>query len=314
MARALILGCTGQDGYYLTAHLEALGYDVAGLAPDGFYRGGTRVGAALEITDYEAIRDLLAELRPDEIYHLAAHHHASDEDPGDAAPLFEISLAVHFRSLFALLDGMRQVAPSCRLFYAATSLIFGYPETTPQNEDTPFNPVCAYGLTKASGVQLCRYFRDAHGLFCGAGILFTHESLRRRPNFLSRRIVQTAAAIKRGAAGELVIGDLDAVVDWGWAPEFVDAMHRMLRLDAPGDFVIASGRQRRIRDFVEAVFDAMELPCDGHVREDPARMVRRTRTIPLVGDITKLTAATGWRPAYDVGDMARDMVAAELGG
>lgn len=312
MTHALIVGCRGQDGRYLTRHLEAGGCEVTGLARDGLYRGDRRCGAAIEIGDRRAVAALLGDLRPDEVYHLAAHHHSAEEEVGDQATLVEESFRVHVAALYGLLEGIRETVPSCRLFYAASSLVFGEPAGSPQTERTPVAPVCVYGITKAAGLHLCRYYRRAHDLFCSAGILYTHDSPLRAPRFLSQRVVRTAVAIRRGEAEELVVGDLDARVDWGWAPDYVGAMQRVLSLDAADDFIIASGRASRIADFIDAVFEALALAPDGYLREDPARLVRNPSTVPLVGDFTKLNRATGWQPSCSVADMARRMVAAAL--
>ncbi len=311
--RALVVGCGGQDGAYLSRRLEAAGAEVFGLARDGLYSEGARAGEGVDLAQPDAVRGLIARIEPDRIYHLAAHHHSSEETPEDEALLFRRSFAVHVDALLALLEAIRCERPNCRLFYAASSLIFGAPATSPQNEQTAIAPICAYGITKAAGLHLCRYYRRTHGLFCSAGILYTHESPRRGPQFLSRRIVQTAIAIKGGTADELVIGDLDAVVDWGWAPDYVAAMEQILELDAPGDFIVATGRGTRVRDFVTAVFDTLGLAPGDAVREDPDRIVRDLRTMPLIGDYASLSAATGWRPSHQIGDIARMMVAAEQG-
>ncbi len=310
MTRALIVGCRGQDGQFLTQHLEASGYEVTGLARDGLYRDGRRCQDAIPIGDRGAVAALLDDLRPAEVYHLAAHHHSSEEEQGDHGTLVEESFSVHVGSLFAFLEAIRVTVPSCRLFYAASSLVFGEPAATPQTEHMPIAPVCIYGITKAAGLNLCRYFRKTHGLFCSTGILYTHESPLRSPRFLSQRVVQTAAAIKRGEAEELVVGDLNAIVDWGWAPDYVDAMHRVMLLDTADDFIVASGQPSRISEFVDAVFDALSLSPHGRVREDPTRIIRNPPAVPLVGDITKLNRATGWRPIHAIEDIACLMVAA----
>ncbi len=313
MTRALIVGCEGQDGQYLTAHLGQLDYQVTGVARDCLYVDGKYGGPAIDICDGQAMGELIASFEPDEIYHLAAHHHSSDEDAGDEGALFRLSFATHVDALLVLLEAMRKSAPQARLFYAASSLVFGEPSQSPQNEETPISPVCAYGITKAAGLQLCRYYRQTHGLFCATGILYTHESPRRPASFISRRIVQTAIAIAEGKADKLVLGDPKAVIDWGYAPDYVNAMHRVLQLDDAEDFIVASGKARRVREFIDAVFAAIDIPSAGHIHEDASLFVRKPRRVPLVGDYSKLSTATGWRPQRDLEDIAQLMVDAERG-
>ncbi len=310
MRRAIVVGCGGQDGYYLCEHLKGLGYCVMGLARDAAIDEAGNRHAPVSIDDPAQVRRLVADIRPDEIYHLAAHHHSSEEYPGDDLALFDKSFSTHTRSLLVFLDAIRTCAPAARLFYAASALVFGEAERAPQNEDTPMQPDCAYGISKAAGIQICRYYRTGHGLFCVAGILYSHESPRRPPRFVSRRIVQTAVRIASGKETELPLGDPEATIDWGYAPDFVDAMHRMLQIDTPQDFVVATGRPARLRDFVDLVFSRLDLEPEAHLRTDPGRMVRRRRT-PLVGDSSRLNAMTGWRPRHDLTDLARIMVDAE---
>ena len=312
MTVALIVGSAGQDGYYLTQQLRMQGYETVGLARDGCYRNGEWTGPPVDICAPTVVHDLIARVGPDEIYYLAALHHSSEENTGADAELFAHSFAVHVDALLALVEGMHRVTPSARLFYAASCLIFGEPAGAPQTEETPVAPICPYGITKAAGLEVCRYYRRRHGLFCAGGILYTHESPRRSPRFLSRRIVRQAVAISCGRAGELVVGDPDARVDWGFAPDYVDAMQRILRVDVPDDFIVATGQAHPVRDFIDAVFAALGLSPEGRLRIDPARIVRAQRGVPLIGNPAKLAAATGWRNTVDLEHLARLMVSAEL--
>ena len=270
MKRALVVGCTGQDGHYLGVQLKRLGYQVTGLARDGLFDDGQLSGPAIDICDGKVITELVASLQPDEIYHLAADHHASDQNTGDQETLFRLGFATHVEALLVLLEAMRNEAPRARLFYAASSLIFG-----------------------------------------AAGILYNHESSRRHPSFVSRHIVQTALAITKGITDKLVLGAPDAVIDWGYAPDYVDAMHRMLQIDRADDFIVASGKPRRLREFIDAVFGALDFPATGRIHKDVSRLVRVRHGEPLIGDSSKLFKATEWQPRHNLEEIARMMVEAE---
>ena len=170
-----------------------------------------------------------------------------------------------------------------------------------QDEATPFNPVCAYGITKAAGVHLCRFYRQECGLFASVGILYNHESPFRRPEFVSQKIIRGGLAVKEGRQSEIVLGDLAAQVDWGYAPDTVDAMVRILRHDVPDDFVVATGQLHSVREFVEEVFRRLGLDGRGHVREDPQIVRKRRRT--LLGNSDKLRQRTGWKPSVTFAEM-----------
>lgn len=310
MKRVLIVGCTGQDGSYLHEMAERRGDTVLGLARRMTRRTGEQPGPAIDIVDGTAVRDALAGFAADEIYYLAAYHHSSEQAQPETGELISRSFSTHVDGLVSFLEAMRTTAPQARLFYAASSHIFGNPPHSPQTEATPFAPISPYGISKAAGVEICRHYRRHHGLFCSTGILYNHESPRRPAHFLSQRIVRTALAIRRGTASRLTIGNLDATVDWGYAPDYVDAMMRTLQTATPDDFVVASGRSSRVRDFVACVFAQLSLDLSGQVVEDPSLVKKPEQGQILLGDPAKLMAVTGWRPRHDLKDMARLMTEA----
>lgn len=293
--KAFVVGSAGQDGTLLTAHLRARGYLVEGV---------TRAARTAE-----EIAALVADARPDEIYYLAAFHHSSEDPPIDPRVLVDTSVAVHVTQLVAFLDAIRKRSPATRLFYAASSLVFGDVIEAPQTEDTPLRPQCAYGITKSAGLQLCRLYRRSHGVFAAVGILYNHESSLRAPKFVSKKIVKAAVEIHRGLRDKLVLGSLAAEIDWGYAPDFVDAMHRILRLDAADDFIIATGETHSVRQFVELAFDRLGLDWRRHVEENAAVITRPP--LARVGDASKLARATGWRPSTSFVDMVHALVDAE---
>lgn len=294
--RALITGSGGQDGSYLYDLLSEDGWDVCGLTRRSLVRNG-QAGTPVDLEDAEAVNTLIKDFRPHRIFHLAAYHHSSEQGAGNDLSVPRKSLRVHVDALLNLLEGVARLAEECRLFYAGSSHVFGDPAEAPQTEDTPFDPKCPYGISKATGIGMCRLFRDRYSVFASAGILFNHESPRRPPHFLIPSIVRQGLAVQRGAADAITVGALDARVDWGYAPEYVDAMRRILEIDRPADFVIASGRLHSVRDVVNCVNRMLNLPASTAIREDATRLAKSPRRNPLVGDAGRLTAATGWRPA-----------------
>lgn len=290
MKKAIVVGARGQDGTLLSSLLEESGYHVLGIG-----RGD------IDISDPQAVRNLLS-THCDHVYYLAAHHHSSQDSTGSGErELFEKSHAVHAGGLLNFLDAILSRSPHTRLFYASSSLVFGSPHTEPQNESNPLNPSCIYGITKVCGMHLCRHFREKHGLFASTGILFNHESPLRHRKFVIPKIIHSALAISRGSREKLELGNLSARVDWGYAPDYVDAMHGLLCLDRPDDFVIATAETHSVQEVVEIVFGRLGLDWSRHVVESPAILTRRGPA--LRGDSSKLRHATGWHPTLDFPSM-----------
>lgn len=310
---ALIIGHSGQDGSYLSEALASREYSVLGLSRTGIEAVNCDPHPLVDVGDKVGIDRLLAQLRPREVYYLAAYHHSAETETPDDHEVFERSLATHAHGLLNVLEGLRRHAPDARLFYAASSHLFGDPVEVPQSEETPFRPTSPYGISKLLGVQLAGFYRRQHGLHCACGILFNHESPRRPPQFLSRKIAAAAAAIHAGHKQELRLGNLDAQLDMGYAPDYVDAMWRILQLPEPGDFVISTGKLITVRDLLEAVFSCLGLDWHDHVVEDPSILIRQTNRRPYVGDNTKLRQLTGWAPSTDLAHLARHLVESEIG-
>jgi GDPmannose 4,6-dehydratase len=307
MKRALIIGSHGQDGSYLYESLARQEYCMLGIDINTVCASFPNPPVPISIQDPAAITELIRRFGPDEVYYLAAFHHSSEDTLVDDAALFRTSCAVHVTALVNVLEALKHHAPQARLFYAASSHIFGAPITAPQDETTPLNPVCVYGITKAAGLQVCRFYRQKHGLYTSAGILYNHESPRRSAKFVSQKIVSTAIAIKKGEQTQLILGDLAAQIDWGYAPDYVEAMQQILQLPAPDDFVVASGTTHTVRDFVDGVFRALDLDWTRYVTEN-RKVVRQQVKRHLQGNTAKLRAATGWHPATSFTQMIRLMV------
>jgi GDPmannose 4,6-dehydratase len=309
--KAIVVGSAGQDGQLLCSQLSRRGYDVVGsvrAAPAG---GSSEVRqVAIDISSQAAVSALVADVVPDEIYFLAAFHQSATDDPGDFSELIRKSLDVNTISLVNFLDAIRGHSAATRLFYAASSHIFGLPQSTVQDEQTPINPVSAYGISKAAGLFACRHYRASYGTFASVGILYNHESELRAAKFISRKIARGAAAIKLGEAKTLTLGNLDAVVDWGYAPDYTDAMQKILQAPKPDDFVVASGQPHTVRDFARIAFEAVELDFSRYVISDDT-VLRRTSGA-LIGNPAHLTRTTGWRPSTDFPGMVRHLVKHEM--
>lgn len=312
--KALVVGCMGQDGRYLTEQLAAKGVEVVGLSRAGLHFADGSLDGAVRMDDKGFPEEIIATVRPDRIFYLAAFHHSSEDVVCRDAEVLRQSFAVHVDGLLDLLDALVIHHPSARLFYAASSHVFGAPVQTPQDENTSMLPHCPYGISKMAGVQICRLFRNNHNIFCSNGFLYNHESPRRRGSFLSRKIVKAAVAIQRCHLDALVLGNLDVWVDWGYAPDYTDAMIRILDLDQPDDFIIASGLLHSVRDFLTAVFECVGLDWHDWVRVDPALLKKAHRPGQLVGNPARLEAATGWRSSVNLRQLAKIMVEAEIQG
>ena len=276
--RAIVTGASGQDGSYLTELLSGRGYEVRGVD-----RGD------VDLLDRAAVADLVRGVEPREIYNLASPSFvpASWDDPVEVARLVAVGLTV-------LLEAIREVDPAIRLFQASSAEVYGVPAETPQSEDTPIRPVSPYGAAKAYGNFIVAAYRRRHGLHAGSGILYNHESPRRSADFLPSKVAQGVAAIAAGRQRELVLGDLHAQRDWGYAPDYVEAMWLMLQQDEPGDYVVATGELHTVQELVELAFERVGLDWRDYVRVDES--LRRGQDYQLVGDASKARDRLGWRP------------------
>jgi len=295
MRRALIVGSGGQDGRFL---FERLSEDCAVLGLDVGTVTAHRLGDAaprdpVDVGSADAVGRLVEHLAPDEVYYLAAHHHSSEEHPGEAQEL-QACFGVHVMGLVHFLEAVRKHVPRARLFYAGSSQMFGQPSAATQDESTPFAPRNAYAITKVAGAHTCALYRERYGVRASVGILYNHESPLRGPRFVTMRIARGARQATRDPGFKLTLGSLAAVVDWGYAPDFVDAMVRIVRQPGADDYVIATGEPHTVRDFVEVAFGHVGLDWRAHVGEDPT-LVRPARGT-AVGDASKLRARTGWKP------------------
>lgn len=307
MRRALIIGVGGQDGRLLARLLLDRQYAVRGWMRSEPATPAPCECVVVDIREPELVEAELRRSSPDEIYYLAAFHHATEDVIAlSGAELLRRSFDVHVLGLLNVLQAMEECCPRTRLFYAASSHVFGTPDSEWQNEETPLAPNSAYGISKAAGLQCCRLYRRQKGIFAATGILFNHESPLRKPSFLSQKIVLGALRAQQDPAYKLFLGDLQARVDWGYAPDYVDAMFRILQLPEASDFVVASGELHTVLEFVQAAFAALGLDWRRHVESDPRLLNKISH--PLRGDCGKLRAATGWSPSVSFVELVARLV------
>jgi len=308
--RALIIGSAGQDGRLLTAFLSSQNYRVVGVERARVTGLSTR-REALALEDRDGIAALVQEITPQEIYYLAAFDHSSSEAPGDRNELFAASKAVHCDGLENILTAMRHHAPAARLFYASSCMVFGAPKTAPQNEDCEIAPNSIYAETKAMGMEIIKRARKIEDLYCASGILYNHESLLRDTRFVIPGIVKGAVDVKLGVSKTLVLGDLRARADWGAAEDVVRAMYAMLRLDAPQDFVIGTGKLHSVGEAAELALKFLGLDPVQCLRTDPSILRRPPPAVPYQADSSALQKATGWSPMITLERLIRSMIESE---
>jgi GDPmannose 4,6-dehydratase len=312
--RALITGITGQDGSYLADLLLEKGYEVHGMVR----RASTETFQRLQhirdeivlhtgdLLDQRSLGDVLRSCQPHEIYNLAAMSFV-------AASWSQPVLTAEFTALGVtrMLEAMREVNADARFYQASSSEMFGKVREVPQNERTPFYPRSPYGVAKVYGHHITVNYRESYDLFACSGISFNHESPRRGLEFVTRKVSHAAAAIKLGLADELLLGNLDAERDWGYAKDYVEAMWLMLQRDEPGDYVIATGQAHSVRELMEVAFAHVGLDPERYVGTDP-RFLRPAEVEHLVGDYSKAREELGWEPRTGFEELVRLMVDSDL--
>ena len=318
MKRALITGITGQDGSYLAELLLAKGYEVHGLVRRVALEDARhRLSRILHIRDrlhlhaaslesFPSLYNAVNQIQPDELYHLAAQSFVSYSFD-DAFSTFRTNIdGTHY-----VLESVKQAAPKCKVYFAGSSEMFGNAPETPQNEETKFSPRSPYGISKVTGYDLSRNYREAYGLFVCSGILFNHESPRRGFEFVTRKITSHVARIKKGLIDKLPLGNLDASRDWGFAGDYVVAMWQMLQQPQPGDFVVATGESHSVREFCEIAFRCAGLDWQKHVVVDPD-FYRPAEIHQLIGDASRARRELGWSSTKSFEELVRSMVEHDL--
>jgi GDPmannose 4,6-dehydratase len=321
MKKALITGITGQDGSYLADLLLAKGYEVHGIIRrastfntsriDHLYQDPHVNGVRLflhygDLADSVSLMKLIYDLKPDEIYHLGAQSHVRvsfdiPEYTGDVTGLGAVRI----------LEAMRETGVKSRFYQASSSEMFGKVQEVPQTETTPFWPRSPYGAAKMYAYWITVNYRESYGMHATNGILFNHESPRRGPTFVTRKITRAVAAIKLGRQSELYLGNLEAKRDWGYAPEYVEAMWRMLQADEGDDYVVATNETHSIKEFLEAAFGQVNLDWRDYVKYDP-KYERPAEVDLLIGNPAKAKKKLGWEPKVRMAELAKIMVEADL--
>ncbi len=295
MKQAIVIGVDGQDGTLLYDLLLKKEYSVVGIARNRVQSSSATSFDQIDILRFDQVCHLIKKLQPSEVYYLAAFHHSSENLPADNIELLGNSYQVNVAGLANVLEAIRTFSSKTRLFYAASSHIFGEPEEKMQNENTPIRPNSIYGITKAAGLALCQFYRSEFGIYAAVGILYNHESELRAESFLSQKIIKGAVSIKRGKQKKLVLGDLHAIVDWGYASDYVRAMQLILNAKFADDYVIATGEPHTVLDFVQTAFGHLGLDWSLNVEE--GQHIVRKPSFCRVGDSSKLKKKTGWKPS-----------------
>ena len=320
MRKALITGITGQDGSYLAEFLLSKGYEVHGIIRRASTFNTVRIDHIYvdphdpharfflhygDISDSEQISNIVYNIKPDEVYHLAAQSHVrvSFDVP-------EYTGNVTALGTTRILDAIKRGGKNMKFYQASSSEMFGN-SPSPQNEETPFRPRSPYAAAKVYAYWMTLNYREGYGLFACNGILFNHESPRRGETFLTRKVTMAMANILAGRQKTLYLGNLDAKRDWGYAPEYVEAMWKILQLDKPEDFVIGTGEAHSVREFVEKAFSYVDLRFEEHVEID-SRYFRPTEAEELVADSRKAGRKLGWVPKIKFEDLVKIMVDADM--
>lgn len=318
MKKALITGITGQDGSYLSDLLLEKGYEVHGIvrrvALEHPQARMWRIRHNLDrihihnasMESYASIFNILSDVKPDECYHLAAQSFVSYSFEDEFS-----TIDINLNGTHYVLSALKRQAPDCRFYFAGSSEMFGRVKETPQDEDTPFHPRSPYGISKMAGFELTRNYREAYGLFAVSGILFNHESPRRGGEFVTRKITSAAAKAKLGIEKEIRLGNLEAKRDWGHARDYVRAMWLMLQQDDPEDFVIATGKTRSVKEFLETAFSHLNLDYNDYLTIDD-QLYRPSEVHLLQGDASKAQRKLNWFPTVSFEELVQEMVEGDL--
>lgn len=316
MKKALIIGISGQDGTYLAELLIGKKYQVVGTSRDANMKSFSNLSSlkikdrvelhSMSLTEFRSVIQVINKVRPDEIYNLSGQSSVGLSFEQPVETFNSISMGT-----LNLLEVLRYIGYKGKLYNAGSSECFGNSDGTSADENTPFHPRSPYAMAKSAAYWAVANYREAYGLYSCSGILFNHESPLRPDRFVTQKIVKTACRIAKGSKEKLYLGNIEIQRDWGWAPEFVDAMWRMLQLPEPQDFVIATGKTYALKDFVEKVFDVCGLNWKNHTETNP-NFLRPTDLMISSANTSKAKTLLDWVAEYDMYDVARMMVNYEM--
>lgn len=307
MKKAIISGASGQDGSYLSALLLKKNYEVWGLVRSPERPLVPAVHRKLvDVTKENEIRNLIQDIRPDEVYHLATGH-----EVGFKTDDVELTRETDFGSTRSFLKAIEDYSPKTKFFYASSSRVFGAVQSAPQNEAYPLSPISEYAKAKIASMNLVKQYRNEKNIFACTGILFNHESPKRNPFFITRKITQAAVKIKLGLEKELVLGDLDARRDWGYAGDFVEAMWMMLQVLTPEDYVVGTGKTHSVKDILKVAFAHLDLDWTLFVRIND-EFKRTPEPYEVVADISLIKNNLGWSPKKSFEEIIIEMVDADM--
>jgi GDPmannose 4,6-dehydratase len=314
---ALITGITGQDGSYLTELLLKKGYEVHGIVRRESFEDEEKLKNIKSIkdklflhegslSDHLSIYKIFSKILPDECYHLSAssfvNYSFNDE--------FQ-TMSNNFNSTHYLLSTIREVKKECKFYFAGSSEMFGEPNETPQNEDTPFHPKSIYGISKVSSHYLLKNYREKENIFACTGIMYNHESPRRGNQFVTKKIISSAVKIKKDLQNKLYLGNLDAKRDWGYAPDYVKAMWMMLQADKADDYILSTGKLHTVKEFIDIAFSYLGLDYKDYVEVDP-KFFRASEHNPLCGNPQKIKEVLSWENSKSLKDIIEEMIEEEL--
>ncbi len=315
--KALITGIAGQDGSYLAELLLSKGYEVHGIvrriAIEDTEHKLKNISHLLDkielhVASLDNVLSLIKTVKdvvPDECYHLAASSFVSYSFEDEISILNNNVDSTHY-----LLAALKEFAPQCRIYFAGTSEMFGNVSQSPQDENTPFNPRSIYGISKVASYYLVKNYREQYRMFACTGILYNHESPRRGYEYVTRKIVSSAVKIKLGLQDALTLGNMDAYRDWGYAPDYVNAMWLILQADVPEDYVVATGETHSVRNFVEIAFSCLDLDYQKYVKIDP-KLFRPTEKVRLCGNPAKIIERLKWTRTKSFKDIVTEMIERE---
>lgn len=297
--KAIIVGSKGQDGKLLSNFLRKKLYNVIELHKSNF-----------DINKFIDVENLIQTELPDEVYFLAAFHNSSEDLLISRTDLFNQSFQTNTLALINFLESIKNHSIQTKLFYASSSLIYDSNEINLINENSPINPNCPYSISKVAASNACKMYRENFNVYASVGILFNHESFYRKKNFISKKISTTIIDILKGETNEIIIGNINAIVDWGYAEDFVNAMYLILQLDKPDDFIIATGIKSTIKEYLFYAFNHVGLNYLDYIRSNTDFLTRKNTV--RIGDNSKLKRLTGWEPSVSFREMVTLLVEEEL--